>query len=162
VGFRAERRRGMAGEVEHCTHHLRLAAQAVGILHAIVVHEMRSANRAAGHQGAQGGGDLDLAAAAAQRMDARGERRGGAFASGARSPEVPTEPWLGITGMRSRASMASSRARVSGRTPEAPWPRLASLSAIITRAFDAGAGSPTPAACESTMLRWSVARSAGP
>ena len=34
-----------------------------------------------------------------------------------------------------RSSMASSMAMVCGRTPEAPWPRLASLSAIISRTF---------------------------
>ena len=45
---------------------------------------------------------------------------------------------------------------VCGRTPEAPWPRLASLSAIISRTFAACIGSPTPAACDSTMLRCSV------
>ena len=50
---------------------------------------------------------------------------------------------------------------VSGRTPEAPCARLASLSAIISRTTGAGVGSPTPAACDSTMLRCSVARSAG-
>ena len=80
-------------------------------------------------------------------------------ASGARSPEAPTEPWLGITGMTSRASMASSIATVAGRTPEAPRPRLASFNAIISRTLAGRIGSPTPAACESTMLRWSAARS---
>ena len=55
------------------------------------------------------------------------------WASGARSPDAPTEPWLGTTGTMPRSSMASSSAMVCGRTPEAPWPRLASLSAIISR-----------------------------
>ena len=175
-------------EVEHGAHHLRLAAQAVGVLHAVVVDEVRGADRAARHQRAQGGRDLDLAAMAAQRVDAGIERRVGAFrrigreragdqrrvehpfeveqaakasavencvplsraspslgpstrgasparpsaawagmvspanrasptpsiaaamwASGARSPEAPTEPWLGTTGMMPRSSMASSR-----------------------------------------------------
>ena len=81
------------------------------------------------------------------------------WASGARSPDAPTEPWLGITGIMSRASMASSMSTVCGRTPEAPWPRLASFSAIISRTVAGRIGSPTPAACDSTMLRWSVARS---
>ena len=48
------------------------------------------------------------------------------------------------------------RARSRGRTPEAPCARLASFSAIISRTTAAGIGSPTPAACDSTMLRCSV------
>mgnify|MGYP006168103737 CR=1 FL=1 len=78
--------------------------------------------------------------------------------SGARSPEAPTEPCAGTTGMTPRASMASSRASVAGRMPEAPWARLASLSAIISRTTAMGIGSPTPAACESTILRCRVSR----
>jgi hypothetical protein len=74
-------------------------------------------------------------------------------ASGARSPEAPTEPWLGITGVTSRANMASSMPIVVGRTPEAPRPRLASFNAIISRTVAGRIGSPTPAACDSTMLR---------
>ena len=80
-------------------------------------------------------------------------------ASGARSPDAPTEPWAGTTGIKSRSSIASSMATVSGRTPEAPCARLASLSAIISRTIGAGVVSPTPAACDSTMLRCKVSRS---
>ena len=80
-------------------------------------------------------------------------------ARGARSPEAPTEPWAGTTGIKSRSSSASSMATVSGRTPEAPCARLASLSAIISRTIGAGAVSPTPDACDSTMLRCKVSRS---
>ena len=61
---------------------------------------------------------------------------------------------------RPRTSIASSRSSVSSRTPEAPCARLASFSAIISRTIAGGVGSPTPAACESTMFRCSVARSA--
>ena len=71
----------------------------------------------------------------------------------ARSPEAPTEPCAGTTGMTSLASMASSNSIVCGRTPEAPCARLASFSAIISRVIATGIGSPTPAACDSTMLR---------
>ena len=74
-------------------------------------------------------------------------------ASGARSPDAPTEPWHGTTGIKSCSSIASSIATVSGRTPEAPCARLASFSASISRTIGSGIGSPTPAACESTMLR---------
>ena len=66
--------------------------------------------------------------------------------SGARSPDAPTEPCAGTTGMTSFASIASSSATVSGRTPDAPCARLASFSAIISRAIATGIGSPTPAA----------------
>ncbi len=74
-------------------------------------------------------------------------------ASGAKSPEAPTDPWQGTTGVNPRASKASSNWTVSRRTPDAPWARLASLRAIMSRAIDAGMGWPTPAACDSTMLR---------
>ena len=83
------------------------------------------------------------------------------WASGARSPEAPTEPWQGTSGVRPLPNMASSRLIVSNRTPDAPWARLASLSAIISRATGTAIGAPAPAECDSTMLRWSVARSAG-
>ena len=78
VGLGLQRRRGLAQQVEHGAHHLRLAAQAVRVLHALVADQMRRADRAAGHQRAQRGGRLDLAAMAAQRVDARIERRVGA------------------------------------------------------------------------------------
>ena len=80
-------------------------------------------------------------------------------ASGARSPEAPAEPWHGTTGTMPRASIASSRSSVSSRRPDAPCARLASLSAIISRTTGTGVGSPVPAQCDSTMLRWSTARS---
>ncbi len=80
-------------------------------------------------------------------------------ASGARSPDAPTEPCAGTTGVSPLSSIASISATVAGCTPEAPRARLASLSAIISRATGTGIGSPTPAAWLSTMLRWSVARS---
>jgi hypothetical protein len=79
VRFRLQGRRDMAHHVEHRTHHLRLAAQTVRVLHAVVVGEMRCADAAARHQGAQRVRDLDLAAVAAQRVNARIERRVGAL-----------------------------------------------------------------------------------
>ena len=75
----AEHVGGVAQHVEHGAHHLRLAAQAVGVLHAVVADEVRGADGAAGHQRAQGVGAVDLAAMAAQRVDARIERRVGAL-----------------------------------------------------------------------------------
>ena len=60
--------------VEAGAHHLRLAAQAVRILHARAVL-VRRADRAAIEQRPVGRGGLRLAAMAAHRMDARVERR---------------------------------------------------------------------------------------
>ena len=60
-------------------------------------------------------------------------------ASGARSPEAPTEPWHGTTGIRSRGEHRLQQSpRVSGRTPEAPCARLASFSASISRTIGSG------------------------
>ena len=75
-----ERRAGLAQQVEAGAHHLRLAAQAIGVLDALVAEPVRFADGAAGEQRAQRGGDLALAAVAAQRVDARVERRVGALA----------------------------------------------------------------------------------
>ena len=60
-----QRRGGLAQEIETGAHHLRLAAQAIGVLDPFVAGEMRSANGASREQGAQRRGDLDLAAMAA-------------------------------------------------------------------------------------------------
>ena len=60
---------------------------------------------------------------------------------------------------RDKARFRGSAARcsmVDQRTPEAPCARLASFSAMTRRTTATGSGSPTPAACESTILRWSV------
>jgi hypothetical protein len=83
------------------------------------------------------------------------------WASGARSPDAPTEPWHGTTGVRPLASIASISRTVASCTPDAPCARLASLSAIISRAIGTGIGAPAPAECDNTMLRWSAVRSSG-
>ncbi len=70
-----EGRRRLAQEIEAGPHHLRLAAQAIGILHPFVAGQMRSANGASLEQRAQRGRDFDLARVASQRVDARVERR---------------------------------------------------------------------------------------
>ena len=70
------------------------------------------------------------------------------WASGARSPLAPTEPWAGMTGVTPRASIPSISSTISQRTPEAPRPRLSSLSAIISRVMLAGQASPTPQQCD--------------
>ena len=81
VGLDFKRRGGLTQEVEHRAHHLRLAAQAIGILHTAVVIEVAGADATAGHQRAERIGDFDLAAMAAQCVDARIERRVGALGS---------------------------------------------------------------------------------
>ena len=81
-------------------------------------------------------------------------------ASGARSPEAPTEPCAGITGVTPRSSIASSSAITSHRTPDAPRPSERSFSTIISRATLRGIASPTPQQCDRIRLRCSVAVSA--
>ena len=66
---------GGAEEVEAGAHHLRLAADAVGILHALVFIAMRLADRRAVEQRAQAGRRLDLARLAAERVDLGPEGR---------------------------------------------------------------------------------------
>ena len=82
-------------------------------------------------------------------------------ASGARSPEAPTEPCTGMTGVTPRASMPSSSAISSQRTPDAPRPSDSSFNAIVSRTIGSGVGSPTPAQWERTRLRCSAAVSSG-
>ena len=67
-----------AHEVEARPHHLRLAAQRVGVLHPIAL-EVRGADPAAGEQAAQRRGHAHLSGLTAQRIDARIERRIAAF-----------------------------------------------------------------------------------
>ena len=66
----------------------------------------------------------------------------------------------GTTGSTFRANIASA-ADSFQRTPEEPCARLASLSAIISRTIGAGIASPTPAECDSTMLRCKLLEVAG-
>ena len=54
VGLGLQRRRGLAQQVEHGAHDLRLAAQAVGILHPLVADQMRGADRASRPSGRAG------------------------------------------------------------------------------------------------------------
>ena len=81
------------------------------------------------------------------------------WASGARSPEAPTEPWAGITGSRSSAAMRSKVSMTCQRMPEAPRARLPILSAMIRRTKGAGRAGPVPAEWEAIRLTWRVERS---
>ena len=74
VGLAHQHQRGMAQLVEAGAHHLRLAAQAVRVLHPVVALEVRAADRAALEQRAVVARDVDLPRLAAQRVDARIER----------------------------------------------------------------------------------------
>ena len=69
-----EHQRGMAQLVEACADDLRLAAQAVRVLHAVVAHEMRAADRRAFEQCTVITRDVDLARLSAERVNARIER----------------------------------------------------------------------------------------
>ena len=74
VGFAHEHEGGVAQLVEARADDLRLAAQAVRILDAVVAFEMRAPDRAPGEQRAVVAGDVDLPQLAAQRVDARIKR----------------------------------------------------------------------------------------
>ncbi|MCY1363959.1 hypothetical protein D9M69_507440 [compost metagenome] len=80
------------------------------------------------------------------------------WASGARSPEAPTEPLHGMLGVTPALNSASSASTSAGRTPEWPRARLTALVARIMRTTGAASGSPVPTLCESTRLRCSSAR----
>jgi hypothetical protein len=53
-------------------------------------------------------------------------------ASGARSPEAPTDPCSGTTGRRSAASIRSRLSTVETRIPENPFARALALRTIIS------------------------------
>ena len=73
VGLALQRGAGVGQHVATGSHHLRLAAQRVGILHALAV-EMGAADLASGEQAREDGRDLDLAGLIAGALDARVER----------------------------------------------------------------------------------------
>src|SRR3546814_16348383 len=71
VRLDVHRRRGLAQQVERRAHHLRLAAQAIGVLDAGVAVAVRSTDRRAGHQDARRRRDLELPAIPWTATDAR-------------------------------------------------------------------------------------------
>ena len=81
-------------------------------------------------------------------------------ASGARSPEAPTEPCTGTTGVTPCEIMPSRSAQMSHRTPEAPRPSDRSFRAIINRTVSGSSTSPTPQQWDRIRLRCKVAVSA--
>ena len=82
--------------------------------------------------------------------------------SGARSPEAPTEPCEGMWGTRPALNTSNNFWITTGRTPECARPRLAALSARMSRTTGAAIGSPTPTLCERMRLRCRAARSSAP
>ena len=67
------------------------------------------------------------------------------WASGARSPEAPTEPLDGMQGTMLALSIRNMASITSTRTPENPRPRLAALSSRTRRTAAASSSDPTPA-----------------
>ena len=84
------------------------------------------------------------------------------WASGARSPEQPSEPCSWTTGVMSWVSRSASSCAVSGRTPVWPVARVESRSSISARTTSRSTSGPEPAAWERTSERCSwVRRSVG-
>ena len=82
-------------------------------------------------------------------------------ASGARSPEAPTEPCAGTHGYSPRLISASRKRASAVLTPEKPCNRLASLSTSVRRTIASSSSGPTPALWERMMLRCRSVRCAG-
>ena len=77
------------------------------------------------------------------------------WASGARSPDEPTDPLLGITGVTRFSSSASTSSTSPGRTPECPRRSEEASRNSIPRTISSGSGGPEPTACERSRLTWS-------
>ncbi|MGY3563926.1 hypothetical protein ACVWXP_007195 [Bradyrhizobium sp. USDA 4463] len=76
IGLDDQRARSLRDQIQRGPRDLRLAAQAIGILHALVAFEMRQPDVAAIEQRGQRRGRGDLAGMTAQRLDLGTERRG--------------------------------------------------------------------------------------
>ena len=75
------------------------------------------------------------------------------WANGARSPEAPTDPCSGITGITPRSNTVPICSINSQRTPEAPRPKESNFRTIISLTMFSGNGSPTPQQCERMRFR---------
>ena len=78
-------------------------------------------------------------------------------ASGARSPDAPTDPCAGMHGTTPALASATSASITLQRMPE--WPRAsdAALSAMTRRTTASSSSGPVPAECDSTSARCSSA-----
>jgi hypothetical protein len=83
-----------------------------------------------------------------------------ACASGARSPEQPSEPNSRTTGVMPAFSSPAYGLRRRGRTPVRPVISVRSRSSIRPRTTSASTSSPELAACERIRLRCSWVREA--
>ena len=74
------------------------------------------------------------------------------LASGARSPEAPSDPCWNTTGSTSLLKKSTRRCTVSSCTPELPYERDWILSSSISFTISAGTRSPVPQACDITRF----------
>ena len=63
---------------------------------------------------------------------------------GARSPEAPSEPFCGTTGVTPALSIRISSSTRTGRTPLSPTHRALARSSIMPRTCSSEKGSPVP------------------
>jgi len=80
-------------------------------------------------------------------------------ASGARSPEQPSDPYSRTTGVIRALSMAAYVRATCSRTPVRPVASVDSRSRSMARTTSVSTSGPEPAACERIRLRCSWARS---
>src|SRR3989441_1856504 len=76
-----------------------------------------------------------------------------ACARGARSPEAPTLPCIGIAGWTRRLSMSQRRSMTSARTPDRPAASVFARRSRTARTDSSGRSGPTPTAWLRTRLR---------
>jgi len=74
-------------------------------------------------------------------------------ASGARSPDAPTEPCAGMHGTMPALATPTTSSTTSHRTPEYPRASDAAFSAITRRTVASSSSGPVPALCERTSAR---------
>ena len=79
IGLGLQQLRGVVQHIETRPHDLRLAAQAIGVLHPLIALQVRGANGAAAEQLAQGLGGGDLPPVLAQAVNTGIKRRVGAL-----------------------------------------------------------------------------------
>ena len=79
-------------------------------------------------------------------------------AKGAKSPDAPTEPWLGTKGTKPALNTANKVSTTTLRTPEKPLASDAALVASISRTTSGARGSPTPTLWDRIRLSCKVSR----
>ena len=79
-------------------------------------------------------------------------------ASGARSPEQPSDPYSGTHGVMCALSRFAYACAVTGRTPVRPVASVERRSSMSARTTSSSTHGPEPAACERTSERCSCVR----